>query len=368
MARLALARVPFIALGMVALLSAAYAGALRLGFGPGLPHPVFLVDHGALMACGFLGTLIGVERAVALGSSWAYAGPALTGLAVAGILAGLPEIVPRLAVVAGSISLVVVSSYITRRQPALFNATMTCGAVSWMIGNAVWLANRPPFESSPWWAAFLVLTIAGERLELSRFVRRGPHAQWLFGVLLVPLAVGLAAGALTTTLGARLVGAALLGLAAWLARYDVARHTVRQRGLPRFTAVCLLSGYVWLAVAAAILLATGGATNGGAYDATLHSIFLGFVLAMVFGHAPIIFPAILGVAVPYRPEFYAHWLVLQVSLALRVAGGLSEIWPVREWGGLFNVVAVLLFLANTLRAVRRGVAAPAIRPSPELGA
>ena len=45
-----------------------------------------------------------------------------------------------------------------------------------------------------------------------------------------------------------------------------------------------------------------------------------FVFAMVFGHAPIIFPAVLRVTVPYHPVFYAPLVLLQASLALRVAG------------------------------------------------
>jgi hypothetical protein len=353
----AFSRLPFVGIGMVALLTGAYAGALRLGWGDALPHPGFLVDHGALMAGGFLGTLIGVERAVALARPWAYAGPALTAFAALAMLAGLPEQAPRAAMLGGSLSLVVVSAWISLRQRTLFNGTMAAGAVAWAIGNAVWFANRPPFDWAPWWAAFLILTIAGERLELSRFVRRGPEAQWLFATVLIALAAGLALGPLTSGPGARLTGVALLGLALWLARYDVARRTVRQTGLPRFTAVCLLSGYAWLGLAGATLVAGGGASSGGRYDAVLHAVFLGFVMAMVFGHAPIIFPAVLRVAVPYRTAFYAHWALLQVSLALRIGGDLTERWPVREWGGLLNALTLLLFLANTAISVRRGAAA-----------
>jgi hypothetical protein len=42
------------------------------------------------MVCGFLGTLIGVERAVALGSLWPYAAPLLTAVGALCLLAGLP--------------------------------------------------------------------------------------------------------------------------------------------------------------------------------------------------------------------------------------------------------------------------------------
>src|SRR5262250_1833529 len=53
-------------------------GLARLGIA--LPHSVPAIAdlHGALMICGFLGTLISLERAVALDRRWPYAAPALS--------------------------------------------------------------------------------------------------------------------------------------------------------------------------------------------------------------------------------------------------------------------------------------------------
>ena len=81
-------------------------------------------------------------------------------------------------------------------------------------------------------------------------------------------------------------------------------------------------------------------------------VFLGFVMSMVFAHAPVIFPAILGVPLRYRPAFYAHVALLQASLALRIVGDLVDAlarW--RVWGGLLNAACLLLFLANTVSAI-----------------
>ena len=44
------------------------------------------------------------------------------------------------------------------------------------------------------------------------------------------------------------------------------------------------------------------------------------MFSMVFGHAPIIFPAVLRVAVPYHPTFYVPLALLRGSLILRLAG------------------------------------------------
>ncbi|MDX1665067.1 MAG: hypothetical protein R3272_14845, partial [Candidatus Promineifilaceae bacterium] len=65
-------------------------------------------------------------------------------------------------------------------------------------------------------------------------------------------------------------------------------------------------------------------------------------------HAPIIIPAVLRVEIPYRPLFYAHLLLLHLSLATRIAGDLLLEPALRRWGGLFNALAILLFLVVTL--------------------
>jgi hypothetical protein len=77
----------------------------------------------------------------------------------------------------------------------------------------------------------------------------------------------------------------------------------------------------------------------------LHAIFVGFVFGMVFGHAPVIFPAVLSFPVNYRPVFYFPLLLLQVSLALRILADLSNWFYLRQWAGLLNAIAILLFFA-----------------------
>jgi branched-subunit amino acid permease len=93
----------------------------------------------------------------------------------------------------------------------------------------------------------------------------------------------------------------------------------------------------------------GGAdvAAGRPYDALLHALFVGFIFSMIFGHAPIIVPAVMGIHIAYRPAFYAHLGLLHVSLTLRVFGDLALWLPGRQWGGLLNALAILLFLANT---------------------
>jgi hypothetical protein len=144
----------------------------------------------------------------------------------------------------------------------------------------------------------------------------------------------------------------MVAIALWLGRFDVARRTVRQTGLTRFIAVNLLLGYCWLAFAGLLLVLFGAEFGGLRYDAVLHAFFLGYVFSMIFGHAPVIFPAVLGRGMSYRPAFYLHVILLHLFLAIRIGGDLTtQIMP-RHWGGLFNTLTLLVFLVNTLLSMR----------------
>jgi succinate dehydrogenase hydrophobic anchor subunit len=84
----------------------------------------------------------------------------------------------------------------------------------------------------------------------------------------------------------------------------------------------------------------------------LHAVFVGFVISMIFGHAPIIFPAILGLPINFRPAFYIHLILLHASLALRVIANYANAHTLRMWGGLLNEVAILLFIVMTVLSIR----------------
>jgi hypothetical protein len=332
------------ALGMLALLGALAGGLARLGWA--LPAaPSLVAFHGPLMVSGFLGTVIGLERAVALGRRWAYVAPLATGAGALALVAGWPAGVWLLTLGSAVMGLVVV--VIVMRQPAMFTAVMAAGSVCWLIGQTLWLAGWPIHRVVFWWIAFLVLTIAGERLEMTRLLRLGAGPRAVFLGATAVLVAGVAGTLVAPDVATRLAGAGLIALAAWLGVFDMARRTVRQSGLTRFIAAALLSGYAWLGAAGLLALAGGATAAGPRHDALVHAVLLGFVFSMIFGHAPIIFPAVLGIAVAYRRVFYVHLVLLHASLLLRVAGDLLA-WPFgRAWGGLLNGAAIVLFLAVT---------------------
>jgi hypothetical protein len=345
-------RFPLMAASLLAALAAMWAGLVRLGWGLPPLAPTLAMTHGPLMISGFLGTLINLERVVALNRRWAYAAPLATALGVLVLLLGVTGPLGPLLMLLGSLGMVAIFVVIVRQQPALFTAAMAMGALAWLVGNGLWLVGWPIYRIVFWWIGFLVLTIAGERLEMSRVLRISRASQMLFLGITGVFGAGLVLVSLNLDLGWRVTGLGMLALAVWLLRYDVARRTVRQTGLTRFIAVSLLSGFVWLGVSGVLAMAFGQVMAGPRYDAVLHTVFLGFVFSMIFGHAPIILPAVLKVSFEYRSISYTHWALLHLSLIVRVTGDVAGWFAVRQWGGMFNVIALLLFLFNTGRAVR----------------
>lgn len=347
-------RFALMATGMLALLGGLWAGLHRLGWAGPVLQPALPAAHGPLMVCGFLGTVISLERAVALDREWAFLAPGCTGVGAPLTLAGLGGDAGPLLVTVGSLGLVAIFGIVVSIQPDPFALVMGSGALAWTVGNGLWLAGWPVHALVPWWIGFLVLTIAGERLELSRMLFHAPWTKRLFLGIAALLGLALVLSVQAPNLGFRAMGLGLMAIAGWLGTYDMARRTVTAEGLTRFIAVCLLAGYVWLAVGGGLALAYGNTGAGLIYDATLHAVFVGFVFSMIFGHAPVIFPSVLGVSIPYRPFFYGHVALLHGTLLLRIVGDLGGPGAWRTWGGWGNAAAILLFLGATVSSAALG--------------
>lgn len=342
---------PLLFMGMLSLIAALLGGLIRIGWPlPQVLHN-FSILHGPLMVSGFLGTLISLERAVALKKGYTFIAPLLTGIGAVMLITGIqPQYAPLLMTL-GSLGLVIVFALLFRAHPALHIAIMGLGAVSWFGGNFLWFKGAPVSHIIMWWVGFLVLTIAGERLELSRLLQPTAGVKTFFLISISILITGIMFTDVVYASGIRLAGIGMAALSIWLMKYDMARRTVYQKGLPRFIALCLLSGYVWLLLSGLMAIFAGGVIAGPVYDAMLHTVFLGFVFVMIFGHAPIIFPAVLGKAMDFHPRFYIHLILLHITLILRISGDLLVWMPARQWGGLLNVIAILIFFVNTISAV-----------------
>jgi hypothetical protein len=344
--------IPFIAFAILALLLAMWAGLLRIGWTlPSIPN--LALAHGPLMICGFLGVLIPLERAVAIRQKWMFAVPILSGLGWVSLF--FAPFVGGILFTLASLGTLAILGVMVKREPHMHTITMAFGALSWVVGNILWISGFPIFQIIFWWMSFLILTIGGERLELNRVLRPAPKQILSFGISAAALLAGAVLSTFNLNWGARLSGLAMLALSFWFLKNDLASRNIRHpNSLTRYIATCLFGGFIWLGLSGIIYLYFGALYAGPLYDAAVHAVFVGFVISMIFGHAPIIFPAILGRPVNFSRAFYGHLILLHLSLILRITGDLTNLADIRKWGGLFNEVAILLFLGMTIYSIAKG--------------
>ena len=124
----------------------------------------------------------------------------------------------------------------------------------------------------------------------------------------------------------------------------------------------MLAGYAWLGVAGTAWLVAGVTTTPASHDVVVHTIFLGFVMSMVLAHAPVILPAVLRRAVPYRPLLWVPLVTLHAGLLVRVVGDVAGRAGPVEVGG-YGTVAALLLLPLTAVASAAMPAPSAPRPA-----
>jgi hypothetical protein len=297
--------------------------------------------------------VISLERAIALGRRYAFGAPAASALGALLLLAGVRG--PGLALeMAAPIFLIAVGFDLLRRQREAHIVLLLVASAAWAVGNGANLAGLPPDVCAAWWFAFLVLTIAAERLEMTRLVRRPAIASTLFHGAVALVLAGAAVSMVRETLGGVVFGAGLAALAAWLAAFDLARRTVHAEGFARYAAVALLAGYAWLAVGG-LAWAAMSAIDPAWRDTALHSLGLGFVFSMILAHAPVVVPVVARRRMRYSAFFYVPLALLHASLVLRLAGPMVSV-TIREWGGIANALALLVFAGTLAFALGRSTA------------
>ena len=333
------------------LLVGLWVGLARLGLALPGGMPALAEFHSALMISGFLGTVISLERAVAIGRWWTYTAPALSAIGAVALMVGAPAFASGAFLLAG-IGLTFNSATVVARQLALFTVVLTVAAACWVGGTFVWIKGAPAADVAGWWLAFLVLTIAAERLELSRLLSPPRSSQLTFIFAIALIIIGVARGELAGET-APFSGVGLLAVTVWLVRHDIALRTIRLSGQARFSAACLLAGYFWLGLAGLVLLIAPPGATVFSYDAGVHAIAIGFVLSMIFGHAPIILPAVTGLRVRYSAAVYGPLVLLHLSVLLRIAADLFERVDLRAISGPVTIVAFAGYAVTLMMASRK---------------
>ncbi len=341
---------PFLLLGLAALVTGVCGGLIRMGLLVPAHIAILAAYHGPLMVGGFLGTLITLERAVALEKKIVFVLPILTGLGALMFWLWVNPFAGMNMILLSSFGFVLVYIYLNYRQPSIHMVVMGLGALLWFLGNVLWRGGTAFGYVADFWAGFLILTVVGERIELSRFVLQDSKERIWIVIMAAFYVSGLILAIFWLQAGIYLAALSLFLMALWLLKYDLARFTIKSGGLTRFMAVCLLTGYVWLMISSGFMIIYLYNPMHLVYDAMLHSIFLGFIFSMIFAHAPVIFTSITGIEMEYREIFYIHYAVLHISLVIRIFGDLSGSSSVRLLGGILNGIAILIFIINMVAA------------------
>lgn len=321
---------------LMSLFAGILGGWVRMGWG--FSFPPAAVHHGALMVGGFLGGLICLERMVTmLHRAWLFF-PLAAGLSLVAFLPGAPTVALILQTTA-SVGLVAFYFVQMRKHHERYWLILLLGSVFWLSGNVRLLQTGFIPGMVNWWIGFILFTVLGERLELSRFVPVPPRARtvlWgLIGLLALTFFLPFHG------LGPIAYGSVLVLVTLWFVRYDIARRSVKKGGQFRYIATSMIMAYGWLGIHALIALFAGA--HPLHYDLYLHTFFLGFAFSMIWAHAPIILPAVLKfTASPYHRSLWIVWFLFQLTLAARVVATFMQSPDLRLMSGVANGVSIVL--------------------------
>ncbi len=330
-------RIPFILLALLCLITGLWTGLSRIGWDlfllPATAH------HGAIMVGGFLGTLISIEKIIPLKKKVLFLIPSSSGLSVFFFILNQPWWSIILLILASASLVLVFYAYLIRERSLIY-ALMLAGALSWLIGNILLLTRNFYPLAFPWWMGFILFVITSERLELMRFLPVSALKKKVFVGFLIAFVIGVVIS--FHGIGNIISGLALVAISVWLMRNDLIGITLKKNGLPQFVAVSLLCGYMALLLAGILFVTLSSQLL--AYDAIVHTFFLGFVFSMIFAHGPIILPGVLGSsAKPFHKILYLWLFFLQSSWLIRIFADVYMATSWRKMSGFISALAIVAY-------------------------
>lgn len=340
-------RLPFLLLAILSLIVGLWTGLSRIGWDifilPATAH------HGAVMVGGFLGSLIALEKVIPLRTKWLFIIPCLSIAAVIMFLLGEMRAAIFLLVLA-SVGLTGLFGFYWYKQRSVIYALMLVGALCLFIGNVL-LYNALFYPLAlPWWVAFILFVIAAERIELMKFLPVTARSKNFFIVLLLTFIAGAAVS--FHHYGNIIAGASLFATALWLLSNDAISVGLKKQGLTKFVSTSLLLGYLALLTTGIFFITFSD--HWLAYDALVHTFFIGFAFSMIFAHGPIILPGVLGIsAKPYHHVLYIWLLLLHCSWLLRVFSDAFTAMEWRRYSAIFTTIAIVgYFLSIALLTIQ----------------
>ncbi|MFW9778474.1 MAG: hypothetical protein ACFFE8_06420 [Candidatus Heimdallarchaeota archaeon] len=384
-------RYPALFLAVLSAATGILIGVLRLGY-PSIPLPPYLtvsifVAHPEIIILGFFNLVIYLERWEARGaiehpgrwtSEFLIVPPCLSAVCfllnlLSLWLNGQNSIFWHLGwfwTLIGLFFMIWGQSWVFRTIPQSRGSSSFLILASFLLGGMAlfiildWTLNRFYL----YLVLYLVLIVLGERLDLGNVPNIVFRVVVGGGIVLPFLALG------DLIFASPLVLQAVLGIMTlilvFLVVFDTGLTSIQSSTWIRDYQQWILRGaYSWLGFG---LLLLGAYSVSfplvGIYDSALHSITIGFILSMVIGHAPLIFPGLLGKAPIQKLRGGLIWpLLLWGTLALRIIGnsGISSIPEVRilaETSGWLAMLVLLGFALSMVEAVKKYSYFPWERP------
>ena len=331
---------------LLSLITGTIGGWYRMGWDIYIPHTA--ASHGLLMVGGFMGGVITLERMITMKQKWWLIFPGVAALSVIVGLLGYSQAMILCQSMA-SMGMTLFYFHHLRNDQSGFWYILLLGALSWFIGNINFLITNTIPLSLPWWIGFILFTILGERLELTRFL---PVSKAKLKVLYVLLGVSFISLALPLHgVGHWLYICSLGGLIAWFSLNDMARKSIKKPGYSRYLGTGILTGYGWLAIHLLAFLFFKDQPLG--YDLFIHTFFLGFGFSMIWAHAPMILPAVLKLPNrPYHPVLWIMWSIFQVSLLARILVSVMEWESLRRILGMINGLSIFLMFGTLITLMK----------------
>ncbi len=306
--------------------------------------------HGVVLVSAFFGTLIALERAIFIKRFWTW-GPPLLSVIAYGTLLAKDYFTAGMIWVVAAFWLTMVNLYAWWKVPSRSALLFILGAFGWWVGNSYWTIEGDSVSSMTWWYAFLLLTILGERLELNRVLGLPGRIRQALIVTMWFWSGGILAEQIHEPFGDVVQGLMVLLMAAWLFRYDMARHLICEACLSRFIGITLLVGYAWLVLFALLLIAHHWLPIP--VDVLWHSFFLGFAFSAVFAHLPVMLPVLLGINVRYKRMLYVPVVMFHLALVMRFGAASLGWMTFYQFGAILSMLAIVLYFSVIMLVATR---------------
>ncbi len=328
---------PFV---IISLITGIAGGWVRLGWTEIIISEA-AATHGLLMTGGFLGSLIALERSIVMkGKAW-FLVPLLGVLAAPLFIAGFYQ-AALYSLMLSSVGLVLILYIQALKYKLPEQWLLLVGSICWLIGNILVIKTGFIPMASPWWIAFILWTIVGERLELTKFLPNPNWSRYLLYGLLGLFIIGILSP--FHSYGNWVMGIASVLIGLWLLKFDMARISMKKTLHHRYIGVGLMTGYIWLIFFGVILCFLK--FHPSFYDLFLHTFFLGFAFSMIWAHAPIILPMVLKVRhTLYHPVLWIGWVFFQLTLLGRMLFALANEAVGRKWFGVVNGWLIIVMFA-----------------------